>query len=178
MAKRREEEGERTEIAEIEERELKSGDFEGNLGHLHEVLEEEFEKVDDMCDSSQDEVLFGHYSCPAKQTDDHFDPMEAIEFPLSMCDSKEDTQIEGRSRKEGTMGQKRRGRPKRIGNSLPIPLSVQSTPTQYSIEALETWKALRTVGATTPNDGEMISELRKSKRIQHMEARNRARIEV
>lgn len=70
-------------------------------------------------------------------------------------------------------GKRPRGRPRKLGSSLPVPLSVQSTPSACFIKALETWKTAKLLGVTTPNESAVIAELRKSKRIQSLEGNNR-----
>ncbi|CAO2837916.1 unnamed protein product [Amaranthus hypochondriacus] len=139
------------------------------------------EKELNMEDISLDEMVIGHYSCPVQYAARQYDPMLSIEAPLSLNEPKDYETEAGFSQPMDASANdpmKRRGRPRRKCNSLPVPLSVQSTPTQYSIEAVETWRRVKLVGANTPNDGELISELRKSKRIQSMEANNRACLEV
>ncbi|CAO2821002.1 unnamed protein product [Amaranthus hypochondriacus] len=67
---------------------------------------------------SIDELIIGHYSCPEPRLDCEFDPMASIECSLSRgC--REDV---GKSGVKATTTIKRpRGRPKRLGNSLPTP---------------------------------------------------------
>lgn len=147
---------------------------------------ESVEVATDVCmeDSSIDEMLVGHYSCPNQCAETWFDPMASIEYSLSRVD------VCSPARNRGDVGQQSKkitktntskrpwGRPKRMGNSLPVPLSVQATPSVCSIEAIETWKVAKLIGATTPNEDAILSELRKSKRIQNLEESNRVRLDV
>ncbi|CAO2814204.1 unnamed protein product [Amaranthus hypochondriacus] len=65
-----------------------------------------------------------------------------------------------------------RGRPKRSACSLPDPLSVPSTPSSCSMEALKTWNMAKMMEVSTHNEKDMVEELRRSKRVQVMEGSN------
>ncbi|CAO2834577.1 unnamed protein product [Amaranthus hypochondriacus] len=65
-----------------------------------------------------------------------------------------------------------RGRPRKGASSLPIPLFVPSTPSKSLMEAQETWKIAKAIGVSSINDGEVVAELRKSKRIMALEENN------
>ncbi|CAO2821105.1 unnamed protein product [Amaranthus hypochondriacus] len=124
--------------------------------------------------SSVDEMIVGHFSCPEPRIECDFDPMAAIEcsLPLSTQEGVNATVAKAATCK------KSRGRPKRVGNSLPATLSVESTPSSCSVEAADTWGTGKRLGLATRNDDSLVSELRKSKRIQIMEESRREQVEV
>lgn len=62
-----------------------------------------------------------------------------------------------------------RGRPKRNATSLPEPLYIQATPSPRQQEAVQTWKCGKTVGVRSTKEKEVISQLRKSKRLMLLE---------
>lgn len=95
---------------------------------------------------------------------DNFDPMLEIEcrvVPSLQCGS-----VQYSTRK------KVKGRPRKVTCSLPIPLFVPSTQSSSVREAEETWRAAKSSGINARNEGEVIAELRKSKRIMGLEAEN------
>ncbi|CAO2824891.1 unnamed protein product [Amaranthus hypochondriacus] len=132
---------------------------------------------------SIDEMLIGHYSCPIQGDQAWFDPMVTIESSMLSSDgcspvkANDEMGKHSKGTMKGTTSKRTRGRPKRMGNSLPVPLSVLSTPTERSMEAVETWRMAKQIGVTTPKDDAIITELRKSKRIQKLEENNRVRLD-
>ncbi|CAO2836339.1 unnamed protein product [Amaranthus hypochondriacus] len=135
---------------------------------------QEGDKHKNTVDMSIDEMVVGYLSCPAQCVDRDFDPMESIECTLSRSDCEGDAnKVMGKTH----TGKRMRGRPRRMGNSLPVPLSVESTPSNCSIEAVETWKTVKLLGATSPIEDEILTEIRKSKRIQKLEMTNQGRRE-
>ncbi|CAO2832436.1 unnamed protein product [Amaranthus hypochondriacus] len=70
------------------------------------------------------------------------------------------------------LNKKPRGRPKKIACSLPAPLFVHATPSKSTCEALETWNTTKLLGVTSSDEGAVIAELRKSKRLMVMEENN------
>lgn len=125
-------------------------------------------KWEPIVDLSIDEMLVGHYTCPNQGDPTWFDPMATIESFLPSCQDSSYLEVNNARRKKDTTTMKSRGRPRRMGNSLPIPLSVLSTPTDSSMEARETWRLAMDIGVTTPKDDAMVTEIRKSKRIQKL----------
>ncbi|CAO2834541.1 unnamed protein product [Amaranthus hypochondriacus] len=127
-------------------------------------------------DPSIEAVLMGHMSCPAGMIEDNwFDPIASME-----CNQEKDDVVgSGLNRgpetvvnavlANGVPIKKGRGRPKKQACSLPAPLFVPSTPSKNSIEAHETWNTAKLLGITTSDEGAVIEELRKSKRIQALE---------
>lgn len=113
---------------------------------------------------SVDEWWAGPVSCPARTNDVRdFDPMASVEATIS--------QYEASQQKDGdNHGRRPRGRPKRVACSLPDTLSVPSTPSLHSVEANDTWQAASRVGVGCRDTSEIHEELRRSKRIQIMEA--------
>lgn len=94
----------------------------------------------------------------------NFDPMVEVEarvVPCLQCLSE-----------QPISKRKPRGKPKRTTCSLPNPLYVPSTPSKCMIEAKETWNVAKSLGITASNEEEVISELRKSKRIMALERNN------
>lgn len=90
-----------------------------------------------------------------------FDPMVEVEFRVAPC-----LQILSA---QATSKRKPRGRPKKAACSLPVPLYVPSTPSKSLMEAKETWNIAKSLGVRALNEGEVIAELRKSKRIMALE---------
>ncbi|CAO2815905.1 unnamed protein product [Amaranthus hypochondriacus] len=70
---------------------------------------------------------------------------------------------------QALLKRKPRGRPKQIACSLSVPLFVPSTPSKSLMEAKETWDIAKSIGVSALNEGEVIAELRKSKRIMALE---------
>ncbi|CAO2817552.1 unnamed protein product [Amaranthus hypochondriacus] len=134
------------------------------------------EKVTDQCNEelSVEEWWGGPMSCPVDQRlDAWFDPMATVECSLSMADGGSKG-ANGQYVNGGmeTNAKKPRGRPKRFASSLPDTLSVPSTPSICSSEAIETWQTAKMLGVSAPDERAVIEELRKSKRIQVLEAKN------
>ncbi|CAO2834919.1 unnamed protein product [Amaranthus hypochondriacus] len=98
---------------------------------------------------------------------DWFDPISSIELNSSQIQNK----LTLGSNISNTQ-KRQRGRPKRIMNSLPEPLYVQSTPSPRELEAVETWNSGKTVGVRSKKEKEVISRLRKSKRLLLLEDDN------
>lgn len=92
---------------------------------------------------------------------ENFDPMMEVEsrvVPRLKCLSE-----------HTTSKRKPRGRPKKFACSLLIPLFVPSTPSTSLKEAKDTWNIAKSIGISALNEGEVIAELRKSKRIMALE---------
>ncbi|CAO2840933.1 unnamed protein product [Amaranthus hypochondriacus] len=108
--------------------------------------------------------------------EDKFDPIASVEVPVSLHNNRNFLES-GRSTltpcsmlRQNSVPQKRpRGRPKRIVHSLPEPLFVPSTPTKSNQEAIDTWNTAKLLGIKSNNEGEVISALRKSKRLLILE---------
>ncbi|CAO2840934.1 unnamed protein product [Amaranthus hypochondriacus] len=97
--------------------------------------------------------------------DQSFDPM--VEFAEQLI--VQTSNIQKLAPPNGCSSRKTRGRPKRINPSTP---STNSTANPYSVsllEAQETWKMAKKLGVTSEDENEVISQLRRSKRILNME---------
>ncbi|CAO2825319.1 unnamed protein product [Amaranthus hypochondriacus] len=93
---------------------------------------------------------------------ERFDPILAVECFLS--------QPTAAVARIHTIPQKpKRGRPKRVAQSLPEPLYVPSTPPNSSVKANDTWHTVKKIGVKSRNEKGMISEIRRSKRFLVME---------
>lgn len=147
----------------------------------HEEMENSGQEValtttQNWADLSIDDMIIGHYSCPEPRIECVFDPMSSIECSLSLdgFGSQKEMCL---SAVKSTTNKRPRGRPKRVGSSLPVPLSVRSTPSEHSIEAVDTWNTGKRIGLATRNENTIISEIRKSKRIQIMEEGRQEQLE-
>ncbi|CAO2813870.1 unnamed protein product [Amaranthus hypochondriacus] len=93
---------------------------------------------------------------------DRFDPISTLE-----CFLAHPTEAEANN---DTIPQRtKRGRPKRLAQSVPEPLYVPSTPPNSSLEAKDTWHTVRQIGVKSRNEKAMISAIRRSKRLLVME---------
>ncbi|CAO2827526.1 unnamed protein product [Amaranthus hypochondriacus] len=108
--------------------------------------------------------------------EDRFDPIYSVEVPVSIqqfgmnCHNGDMIHSDSELMRQKRIPQKRpKGRPKRIGQSLPEPLLVQSTPSNSQQEAVETWNTAKRIGVNSRDDGAVISALRKSKRLLALE---------
>ncbi|CAO2822703.1 unnamed protein product [Amaranthus hypochondriacus] len=129
--------------------------------------------------SAVDEWLVGPLSCPIEPLEDYwFDPIASLECPLSMEAAEMNARKVDGSKSSTTMvgktpqSKRPRGRPKRSACSLPDPLSVPSTPSSCSLEAMKTWSMARRMDVATHDESEIVEELRRSKRVQIMEGNN------
>lgn len=95
---------------------------------------------------------------------DWFDPISSIE----LISSQPLISITLGSN-ENNSQRRPRGRPKRNANSLPEPLYIQSTPSPRQQEAVKTWNSGKTVGVRSRKEKEVISQLRKSRRLMLLE---------
>lgn len=96
-----------------------------------------------------------------------FDPISSVELISSQQVDK------GAVGSTSNKTQKRpRGRPKRNTSSLPDLSFVLSTPSQRQQEAVETWNCAKTLGVRSTNEKDIISQLRKSKRLMSLEDGN------
>lgn len=125
----------------------------------------------------EDEWLVGPMSCPAESCmDSWFDPIVSVECPISLADAEKMEMLDSHDTQalvEKTAQPKRpRGRPKRIACSLPDTLSVPSTPSFCTPEAIETWKTAKLLGISALDESAVMEELRRSKRIQLLEESN------
>ncbi|CAO2817971.1 unnamed protein product [Amaranthus hypochondriacus] len=68
-----------------------------------------------------------------------------------------------------------RGRPKQNANPIHEPMSIQSTPSQRLQEAVETWNCAKALGVRSTYEKDVISQLRKSKRLLILEDGNSMR---
>ncbi|CAO2817620.1 unnamed protein product [Amaranthus hypochondriacus] len=156
-----------------------------NQIHEHHAIEEQGEKVQSL--SAHSENLWDHFheqqvfaeaatvrygSCPVSiDCCPRFDPMISIECSLNSTKVDNHAAVNrgcvGSSSKKvkETKSRKPRGRPKRVAYSLPDPIFVPSTPSISSDEAIETWNVAKSLGINAVNEGAVISELRKSKRL-------------
>ncbi|CAO2834710.1 unnamed protein product [Amaranthus hypochondriacus] len=108
--------------------------------------------------------------------EDRFDPIYSVEVPVSFQYFGKTYPNGGSSISENVMvklksiSQKRpKGRPKRIVQSLPEPLLIQSSPLNSQDEAVETWNTAKRIGVKANDEGAVISALRKSKRLMALE---------
>ncbi|CAO2837752.1 unnamed protein product [Amaranthus hypochondriacus] len=96
-----------------------------------------------------------------------FDPISSVE----LCSSQHLVPADLGSNSHRIL-KRPRGRPKRLVNSLTEPLYVQSTPSCRQKEAVETWNNGKSVGVRSTKEEEVISQLRKSKRLMILEDGN------
>lgn len=127
---------------------------------------------------SHEDPIAACFSCPAQLIlEDRFDPIASVECTISPHMNAADTLHENMSGASmfNTHQKRPRGRPKKIVNSLAVPLCVPSTPSTSNLEAFETWKVGKLLGVQSLNEEAAIEELRKSKRIMAMEGSATAR---
>lgn len=95
-----------------------------------------------------------------------FDPILSIEVGNSLRLAENTADYTPSTRQRNGRSQIRsRGRPKRVAQSLPEPLYVPSTPTYGPMEPVDTWDTVKRLGVETPNDGIVVSALRRSRRL-------------
>ncbi|CAO2820802.1 unnamed protein product [Amaranthus hypochondriacus] len=112
-------------------------------------------------------------------TENSFDPISSVEYAISLQMAEGNVVLSSPNLSNCSMiqpnsvPQKRpRGRPKRVVQSLPEPLLVPSTPSNSTLEAMETWDTAKRLGVKASNEGAVISALRKSKRLLVLEEMN------
>lgn len=117
-----------------------------------------------------------HHDHTVENESTWFDPISSVELANSILLAEKEVAADdiifgSRSVMAiNSVPQKRpRGRPKRIANSFPEPLYVQSTPSERHREAMETWNTAKLLGVRSANEKAVISELRKSKRLLVLE---------
>lgn len=127
----------------------------------------------------QEDPMLAHLSNPLTQERvSWFDPTASLEcsilerWDVSVRRTENPRTCVSADGLGGVSSKRPRGRPRKIASSLPTPLFVPSTPSSGTLEAHETWNVAKMLGVTTSDEGAVIEELRKSKRIQLLEAKN------
>ncbi|CAO2834640.1 unnamed protein product [Amaranthus hypochondriacus] len=148
---------------------LASNSMETEVGNGGSCLRDDF---------SVDELIGGPMSCPVEYRGDNwFDPIASVECPLSLGEgvivASKGGRVGGKNVTNTPPSKRPRGRPKRVSCSLPDTLSVPPTPLSCSLEANVTWKTATRIGVNANEEGEIIDEIRRSKRVQIREAGHR-----
>ncbi|CAO2834917.1 unnamed protein product [Amaranthus hypochondriacus] len=151
------------------------------------ILDEQYEEYGmQNQNSAMQEVEWNHQTAASGGFEDHnqlftkecighcneFDPISSIEVGISLklaeytaTNSAPNVNYASSARTNGRSHKRARGRPKRVAQSLPEPLYVPSTPTNGIREPIETWNTVKRLGVRTPNDGVVVSALRRSRRL-------------